>query len=89
MHGGNGGTGDTTSIGNMGNMNEHDCHCDHVAKLFVDMNTVHLDIVKSRPPEHHLSRPAFNEVVRDIRAALQIAATAAAQTHFSGPHRIQ
>ena len=90
-HGGNGGNGGFTNMGNIGNMNGPDCHCEHLVKLFVDMSTVRLDIGKLQNSRTPLIPPrlAFNEVVRDILAALQIAATGAAQTHFSGPHKIQ
>ena len=36
---------------NMGNMSGPDCHCEHVDKLLIDMNTVRLDIDTGAKPK--------------------------------------
>ena len=43
---------------NMGNMNGPDCHCEHVDKLLIDMNTVRLDIGKLQASRAALIPPA-------------------------------
>ena len=41
----------------MGNMNEPDCRCEHVVKLFEDMNAVRVDICKLQGPKTLLIKP--------------------------------